>query len=240
MRGAARSASTDSKSGTSDSGSLESSRTRSTSSADVVPDTITVPSACSPCRSRAARDRVEEPADARLGIDEVARVHADVEPGEVQPEDLHAPAQRGERPVGDPRAAVRAQAAVEQREILRQPVDRVVRVGVEAAPHERELPAIRLVEILVADLRRVLGQLPLVARDRLEELRVDVDEARRDADRGGERAHLVAVPHAQQRARAFERLGDRLGAGVRVAVGVAADPRAEAKRRRRVRAGAAR
>ena len=54
MRGAARSASTDSKSGTSDNGSLVSSRTRSTSSADVVPETITVPSACSPCRLRAA------------------------------------------------------------------------------------------------------------------------------------------------------------------------------------------
>ena len=124
MRGAARSASTDSKSGTSDSGSLVSvahaqhvlgrRRARHDHRAERL---LAVPLA-------RGRDRVEEPADARLGIDEVARVHADVEPGEVQPEDLDAPAQRGERPVGDPRAAVRAQAPVEQREILGEPVDR--------------------------------------------------------------------------------------------------------------------
>src|SRR6266480_1095804 len=46
-----------------------------------------------------------------------------------------------------------------------------------------------------------------------------------------ERAHLIAVASSQQGSCTLERLADRLGAGVRVPVRVAADPGAEAKRR---------
>src|SRR5205823_6596034 len=47
--------------------------------------------------------------------------------------------------------------------------------------------------------------------------------------------HLVAVTRVEQGPRALERLPDRVRPGVRVAVGVAADPRAEPQRRRRPR-----
>jgi hypothetical protein len=179
-------------------------------------------------------ETIEKLSHARLGIHEVACVHADVERREVEAEQVDTPAQRGKRTVRDSRAAVRAQAAVEQREIFREVLCRGVRIAVEAAPHERELPTIRLVEVLLADLSCVVGQLALVARDRLEQLVLDLDDPRRDADRGGERAHLVAVARAQEDTCALERLSGSGGVRVRVPVGVAADPRAEAERRRRI------
>ena len=128
-------------------------------------------------------------------------------------------------PVGDARAAVRAQAAVEQREILRQPVDRVVRVGVEAAPHERELPAVRLVEVLVADLA---PRTPAARARRARSTRAAPRRPRRAATRRRSRRRAraprrgsAAVAASRARSSASR---DRLGAGVRVAVGVAADP----------------
>ena len=127
------------------------------------------------------------------------------------------------------------QAAVEQLEIGGEILHRLVRIRVEAPPHERELPPVRLVDVLVADRRGVGRQLELVALDRREQLRVDGRETRRDADRRRKLAHFVAVAVAQQRACALERLVHGVGAGVRIAVGVTADPRAEAERSRRVR-----
>src|SRR5712675_1901186 len=103
MRGAARSASTDSKSGTSDKRSSVSERTRRTSSADVVP------------------------------------VHAHVELREMEAEELDPPPQSGEPAVGDPGAAIRAKAPIEQREILCKVLGGLVCVGVEPPPHERQL-----------------------------------------------------------------------------------------------------
>ena len=109
-------------------------------------------------------------------------------------------------------------------------VDRLVGVRVEPPPHERELPPVRLVDVLVADRRGVGRHLELVALDRREQLRIDRRQERGDADRCGKLAHLVAVAVPKQRARTLERLADRVGARVRIAVGVAADPGAEAKR----------
>ena len=63
-------------------------------------------------------DGVGHAADALVGIDEVARVRAHIELREVQPEDLDAAPQRGKRAVGDASAAVRAQAPVDDGEIL--------------------------------------------------------------------------------------------------------------------------
>ena len=121
------------------------------------------------------------------------------------------------------------------REVVEQRGGRLVAIVREPPPDERELPPVRLELVLRADLRCVVGQLALVARERLLELFRHADEraVRRELD--GERAHAVAVALARERARARPRLFDRRGAGRRVAVHVAADPRAEAKRRRRVR-----
>src|SRR3954454_1176312 len=120
-----------------------------------------------------------------------------------------------------------AQAPVEQVEILGESLRGFIGVGVEAPPHERELPAVRLVEGFVARFGCVLRHLLLVPGDRRAQLRLDVDEVRRYPDRGGERTYLVAVAEPEQRPRPLQRLPDGVRAGVRIAVGVAADPRAE-------------
>ena len=165
----------------------------------------------------------------------LARVNTYIELREVEPEQLDAAAQRGERAVGDPGAAVRTQAAVEHVEVLDEARNRRIRVVVEAPPDERQLSPVRLVEILLADRTRVLGQLPLVAGDRVQQLLVDRRQPRRDAGLRCEAPHVVAVAPEHEPPRALERLADRVGARVRVAVGIAADPGAEAERRRRAR-----
>ena len=136
--------------------------------------------------------------------------------------------------VGDPRAPVRAQAPVEHGEIRRRSAAALsYAVGVEPPPHERELAPVGLVEVLLGHLGRRLRQLALVAGDRLEQLVAHRRQPRGDAELGRERPHLVAVAAEQQPPRALERLGDGLRPRVRVPVGVAADPGAEAERRRR-------
>ena len=80
-------------------------------------------------------------------------MHAHLDVGEVEAEELDAAAQRRERAVGDARAAVRAQAAVDDVEIGG---EAVVRAVLEAPPHEAELAPVRLVEVLVADRLGVL------------------------------------------------------------------------------------
>jgi hypothetical protein len=50
---------------------------------------------------------------------EVVRVHADVELGQVEAEELDAPAQSRQPPVRDPGTAVRAEALVEKLEVGR-------------------------------------------------------------------------------------------------------------------------
>ena len=61
------------------------------------------------------------------------------------------------------------------------------------------------------------------------------DELGGHAPRGAERAHVAAQEVARERPGALERVDDRLRAGVRVAVHVAADPGAEPQRGRRAR-----
>jgi hypothetical protein len=124
-------------------------------------------------------DGCRDPAHAFVRLDEVARVRAHVELGEMQAEELDPAAQRRECPVGDARTAVRAQAPVDDREIVREVVCRRVPVGVEPIPHERELAPVRLVEVLVADRVCVLRQLALVSLDRREQRIVDGRQARR-------------------------------------------------------------
>jgi len=99
-------------------------------------------------------------------------------------------------------------------------------------PDEGQLAPVRLVVVARADARRVVGELVLVACDRLAQLVRDCAELRRNSDRRCECANLVAIVPQQQRTRALERLLDGVRAGGRVSVGVTADPAAEAERRR--------
>src|SRR5207248_4843928 len=71
--------------------------------------------------------------------------------------------------------------------------------------------SVRLVEVLIADRGGVFGKLPLVAGNRVEQRLVDADEARRHADRCGERAHLVAVAPPQKRSGPLECLANEIG-----------------------------
>ena len=68
--------------------------------------------------------------------------------------------------------------------------------------------------------------------DRGPQLVVDIHERVRDADRAGELAHLVAVAPKRERAGATEGVGDLVRSRVRVAILVAADPRAELEGKR--------
>src|SRR6266480_2334363 len=123
----------------------------------------------------------------------------------MEAEELDAAAQRGQRPVGDARAAVRAEAAVEYPQVGREVLDRRIRLVAEPAPHEAELAPVRLVDVLVADRGRVLGQLALVARNRVAQLLGHRRQPRRDADLQREPADLVAVARLEQGPRALER-----------------------------------
>ena len=162
-------------------------------------------------------------------------MEADVELRHVEPEQLDPAAKVGETPVGDPIALVRTQAPVDHVEVRLQLLRARVAVVAEPPPDEGELAAIRLVAVLLADLLGVGRELPLVARDRLEELVGDGDERRRQPERSCQLAHLGAVGRQSQRSAPRQRLADGLRARVRVSVHVAADPGAERERQRRAR-----
>ena len=155
----------------------------------------------------------------------------------MEAEHLDACPQVGEPAVGDPPPAVRAQAAVDEVEVVEQRGGRRIAgraLGerlAEALPDERELAPVGLAGVLRADPGRVAGKLGLVAGDRVRQLGQDRDERARDADELGETAHLCTVVRERQLAGAVERGRDRLRPGGGVAVLVAADPRPEAERR---------
>ena len=153
----------------------------------------------------------------------------------MEAEELDSPAERGQAAVGDALAPGRPQAFVEQLEIGRELSRGAVAPVPEPPPHEAELAPVGLVAVAVAELGGVLRQLPLVARDRLEQIRGRVDYLAGDPDCTCELADLVAIRREHELARALERLSDCVGSGGRVAVLVAPDPRPEAKRRRRRR-----
>ena len=151
----------------------------------------------------------------------------------MEAEELQPSAQAGEPAVRDPLAAVGPQAALDDVEVGGELLGAPVAVVSEAPPHERELAAVGLVAVLVADALGVLGQLPLVARDRLGELVGDLDQGGREPERRRQVARLLPVAGESEGAAARERLADRVRARRRVAVHVAADPAAEGERERR-------
>ena len=78
-------------------GELEHARARL--SAFSVAETMTVSSACSPCRARAPGERVEDLPCALDRLPDLARVEPDVELGQMEAEELHAPLELREPPV---------------------------------------------------------------------------------------------------------------------------------------------
>ena len=99
-----------------------------------MPETISVSSALGPVRAAGGAAAANVCARALVGCREVARVHAHVELREVEAEELDAAAQRGEAAVGDPRAAVRAQAAVDHVEVGEQSSPSVAAASAVASP----------------------------------------------------------------------------------------------------------
>ena len=190
-------------------------------------------------RARDRRDRRAEPLGAGA---QLAGVDADVELRELEPEELDAAPQRRQPTVRHPVCAAGPQAAVEEVEIggevggrcVAGPGSRLDPVP-QAPPDEAELSPVRLVEVAVAELCRVLGKLARVTRDGLVELLRAGGDPVRDADRAGELPDLRRIGRERQLARPGERLGDGLRPGRGVAVEVAADPRPEAERCRRFR-----
>src|SRR5947209_13201305 len=101
----------------------------------------------------------------------------------------------------DARREIRFEAARDDVEITQELLRVVVTLVPEPPPHERELAPVRLELVLRADRRRVLGQVALVARDRVLELARDRDE--RAVHRQGDRqlAYVCAIPCERELAR---------------------------------------
>jgi hypothetical protein len=163
---------------------------------------------------------------------------ADVQLGQVEAEELDATPQRRQPAVGHTPGAACSQACVEQVQIGREPGHgrvagpaRALELVPEPPPDEAELAAIRLVEVAVGELGRIVWKLLLFAIDRSEQLGRGGDEPARDPDRAGELADLAGVGRQRQLAGSVERLRDRLRARRRVAVLVASDPGPEVERR---------
>jgi hypothetical protein len=168
-------------------------------------------------------------------------VQADVELREVEAEELDAASQCAEPAVGQARAAVLPEAAIDELEVG----GKLVRAAIspraarerlaEAVPDEGELAPVGLVRVLAPDLPGIGGQLALVSGERLDELDGHADERARDPERRGELANFASVPRQREPPGPVERLADRRRAGRGVAVLIAADPGPEAQRLVRVR-----
>ena len=183
----------------------------------------------------AARSRHSAGRLARSARGEVARVEAHVERREVEAEQLDDPREARDPALREPPPAVLRKAACDRRQVGQQLLARPVAVVSEPPPHERELAAVRLAQVLRPDRGGVLGELALVPLDRPLELVGDGDQRSRRRQLRRERPDLRAVQLDRGRARAVERRSDRLGPGVGIPVHVAADPRPERERRRRIR-----
>src|SRR5438132_13999611 len=147
----------------------------------------------------------------------------DVELREVEAEELDAPPQFGEPAARDPRAAILLEAPSHHVDVVEQGVGVRVALVAEPPPDERELAPVRLELVLRADRGGVLGELALVARDRLLELARDRDEGAMHRERDRELAHVAPVTLERELPRSRQRLEDRVRARVRISVHVAAD-----------------
>ena len=157
--------------------------------------------------------RRERFANAVVRLAHAGDVDAQVELRQVQPEDLHTAAEEGEPPVGDPLAAVRPQAGVDQVELAEQLVGRAEGVVAQSRPDRRQPPPVGLVDVLCGrDARR------------LSDGGIRLDDRRRHPPRAREGADLALEELARTGTRLGESRFDRRAARVRVAIEVASDP----------------
>ena len=167
-----------------------------------------------------------------------AGVLADVEPREVEAEDLDLADDVAQVPRGGQPAAARAQAALGPPQVGEQLGRRAVALGrmvagrPDALAHERERAPVGLLGV---ELVQLLGELREALGARCEQSRQPL---RGTGDALGQRDPLGEQPMRSSRKRRHcsrmrrERLERHGGRHVRVAVAVAADPRAEGQQRR--------
>ncbi len=184
-----------------------------TGSGPVVPDRISVSHAAGPVLPMQVRDDLQRLAHTVGLSGEVPRVHADVELGDVEPEQLDAPTQRGEPAVGDPLSAMCAQRRVDDLEVGHE----LVHVAVPAwlalgrlqqpLVHQPQLAPVRLVVCRGGDFGGNQAGEPLfVGGNGGEQRLVDVDQRARHAHRPRHVADFVGVaPRAPVRGRAAPR-----------------------------------
>ena len=149
-----------------------------------------------PYSAWASRHGLQRRVQPLVGLAHLVGVDAHVEPRHVEPEEVDARQEVGEPAVGDARAGVRPQGAVDHAQVGEQlrrvAVARRVAAGelvVEPLPDRRELAPVGLRRVAPARLLAEALQLLLVAGERGQQRRVGADEgvARRPA-RGPARA----------------------------------------------------
>jgi hypothetical protein len=155
----------------------------------------------------------------------------EVELGEVEAEELDASHERRNPSVRDAGAPVLLEAVRNELQIVEQLFRTLVAVVAEAPPHECELSPIGLALVQAADLGGVRRQLPGVALQRRLQLGRDAGQRTVERERHRQLADLGSVASEHELPRTGERLANGLGARVRVAVGVSADPAPEGDRR---------
>ncbi len=151
-------------------------------------------------------------------VSQLTGVDAEVERRAGQAEHVEPAAERRQPAVCDPRAAVRAEARLDEVELRAELVGRRVAVGAEPFPDRREPAPVRLGRIAIG--------WETDGRDGV----VRIDERARHAPGGRERADVAPQQVADELRATLDRLAHRLGARVGVSVEVAADPRAEPER----------
>ena len=154
-------------------------------------------------------------------LGERARVEPQVEGGTVQAEDVEPPAKVGEPTVGDPLAAVAAEARLDELELRTELVR--VRVGVrsETLPDRSQPPAVRL------------GRVCLLREVDVGHRRIRTDQRARHAPRRCERPDVALEELAHERRATLDGLAHGGRSDVRVPVPVASDPGAEPEWRAR-------
>ena len=172
------------------------------------------------------RQRIAHP---HTGLPQLVGMEPHVELGEMEAEDLDPPSKRCKAPGRDACAPVGLEAAREHVQIREQLGRTVVPVVTESPPDERELASIRLELAAPPDRPCVVGQLELVARDRLVQLGRHLHERAMHRERDRKLAHIAAIAPERKLTGTVERFANCFCAGCRIAVHVAADPGSERK-----------
>ncbi len=165
------------------------------------------------------RRRLESGAQPLVRLTHGPGVHAQLQRREVEAEDVEPAPQRRQASVGDARAAVRAEAPVEELELGGELGRGSVVVGAEPLPDRGQPPPVGLVGVLLE-----------VEPGHVADRRVGPGHAGGHPPRHGELAHLAPIERERERVGPLDRLLDRVGADRGVAVEVGADPGPETER----------